>query len=588
MREFVVTNAFELKERSQQLGFISEKKCWKNMQMTRKTACKFENDKIFYENDECVILLEGVIFNSSQLKEQTQTINLAEALVSMYRESPLFFEALDGSFAGYLYDKQHEKLIVFVNRIGDHPVFYWQQEDKYIVATNLKAITEILQENKVDYKLDEIGSYCLLTHGWMLQDITLIQGVRRISPGYYLVSEEQGLKPYRYHEFTNQVTCEEKTEAAVIEKIDTLFKKALQKQIDKNNEYGYHHVAQLSAGLDSRTVNYGLADLGVKNVLSVSYSESGYYDQKIPMKIAEELKYQWLFKSLDNGISLFLLDEMVKLNDGLVLHYGPAQVWDMFSKLDRKNIGIVYNGIAGEVIAGYYFTENKFSRPGKLEEWATSKKLIPKLQHALDKANYKIDYKANLEMFLYYNRCFTGSTLGTPLTLQYDCESCSPFCDDEFFAYSLSIPLDQRWGFNLYDKWVMKAYPGAARYLHNGSRRLGETNNIKVMGYTTNLRNLPQKSWGRLLRTLHIQKKKINTKHHMNPIDYWYNTNKDVAKFMDDYFDVELVRLAAYPELQVNCKDLYEQGNATEKTQVLTLLAAMKHLFGSEYRTGEK
>ncbi|MGL4624110.1 MAG: hypothetical protein ACRCWD_04395 [Culicoidibacterales bacterium] len=579
MREFVVTNAFQLTEQEQQEGFITGKKVWHNIQMTRKTARKFEKDKVFYENENCIILLEGVVFNSIALKTQYQTDDFAEALVAMYQKSPLFFETLDGSFSGYLFDKQQNKLIVFVNRIGDHPVFYWQNQGKYIVATNLKAITEILQANDISYQLDEIGSYCLLTHGWMLQDITLIQNIRRINPGNYLIEENDGLMCYQYHEFSNQVTCLETTETEIITKIDQLFKKALQKQIDKNNEYGYQHVAQLSAGLDSRTVNYGLADLGVKNVLSVSYSESGYYDQVIPMKIAEELKHHWLFKSLDNGLSLFLLDEMVQLNDGLVLHYGPAQVWDMFSKLDRERIGIVYNGIAGEVIAGYYFTENNPNRPGLLEEWATSKKLIPNLQQALTKQNYQIDFKANLEMFLYYHRCFTGSTLGTPLTLQYDCESCSPFCDDEFFAYCLSIPLEYRWGFNLYDKWVMQAYPGAANYLHNGSRKLGESNNVKVMGYTTNLRSLPKKSLDKLLRTVHLQKKKIDTKHHMNPIDYWYHTNSEVSQFMDNYFQRELNRLAPYPDIQKNCQYLYTQGNATEKTQVLTLLAAMKHLF---------
>lgn len=579
MREFIITNAFELEEQKAESGFLSEKKVWKNLQMTRKTARKFEKDKVFTETEQYIVLLEGVVFNSNTLKNSYQQETLAETLISMYEASDTFFEILDGSFSGYIYDKKQKKLIVFVNKVGDHPVFYWQHQEKYVIATSVKAITQLLQAHGITYELNKIGCYCLLNHGWMLQDVTLIEGVHRLSAGTYLKSESNHLKLHQYHEFRNQPYCEEQTEFEMIEKIDYLFKKALQKQIDKNNEYGYQHVAQLSAGLDSRAVNYGLASLQVKDVISVSYSESDYYDQNIPMQIAEELKHEWLFKSLDNGPSLFLLEEMVQRNDGLVLHYGPAQVWDMFSNLDRKQFGIIYNGIAGDVVAGDYCTENNPLHQGKLSDELNSKKLLAKLETAIEEANFEINYRTNQEIFLYYNSCFTGSIMGTPTTLHYDCESYSPFYDEDFFAYCLSIPLQERWDYNLYDKWLLQKYPGATKYLHNGSRKLGVRNNIEILGKRTNIQYLPRKTTDFFLRKIGLKKKKNQTKNHMNPIDYWYANNPEVKQFMDQYFNDEIQWLNQYLDIKADCQFLYEAGNGVEKTQVLTLLAAVKYLF---------
>lgn len=579
MREFTFTNAFELERKETEKGFISEKKVWRQFQMTRKTARKFEGDKVFYENNAYIVLVEGVIFNSTTIKKQHRT-DLAEALIAMYQSSPTFFTKLDGSFSGYLFDKAQEKIYVFANKIGDHPTFYWQQDGKYIISTSIRTITRILQANGITCMLNAIGSYCLLTYGWMLQNITLIDGISRIGAGYYLESDKNTLKRYQYHEFVNTVVCEEQSETEMIDKLDALFKQALKKISDKNDEYGYQHVAQLSAGLDSRTVNYALTALGVKDMMNVSYSESEYYDQMIPMKISEELQHNWLFKSLDNGLSLFLLEEMVQRNDGLVLHYGPAQVWDMFSHLDRKNMGLIYNGIAGDVVAGDYCTENNPLKQGQLTDEANSKKLLHRLEKAIEENEYTVDYRANQEMFLYYNSCFTGSILGTPMTLQYDCESYSPFYDEDFFAYCLSIPLQQRWDYNLYDKWLMQKYPDATKYLHNGSRQLGVRYNIEFMGKRTNLQKLPKQIKEKILRKLNLKKRKINTKHHMNPIDYWYYTNENVTHFMDHYFASEIKQLDAYPEIQADCQYLYHDGNGIEKTQVLTLLAATKHLLG--------
>jgi len=65
----------------------------------------------------------------------------------------------------------------------------------------------------------------------------------------------------------------------------------------------------------------------------------------------------------------------------------------------------------------------------------------------------------------------------------------------------------------------------------------------------------------------------------MNPMDYWYNNNDDLRKFMVNTYN-ENIHLLKDDELRNDCQRLFNEGNTIEKTQVLTLLAAYKYYFG--------
>jgi len=66
----------------------------------------------------------------------------------------------------------------------------------------------------------------------------------------------------------------------------------------------------------------------------------------------------------------------------------------------------------------------------------------------------------------------------------------------------------------------------------------------------------------------------------MNPFDYWYNTNNDLEKFMDEYF-LEYSEQVEDDVLKMDIIKLYNNGNTIEKTQVLTFLAIIKNYFVS-------
>ena len=64
----------------------------------------------------------------------------------------------------------------------------------------------------------------------------------------------------------------------------------------------------------------------------------------------------------------------------------------------------------------------------------------------------------------------------------------------------------------------------------------------------------------------------------MNPFDYWYSTNAELKEAFEIYLKEHIQILNEYPKLQEDTVFLFKNGNTLEKTQALSVLAAVKLL----------
>ena len=252
-------------------------------------------------------------------------------------------------------------------------------------------------------------------------------------------------------------------------------------------------------------------------------------------------------------------------------YYGSSILVDFFKIMNLEKYGIIHTGQIGDVIVGSYTKKIKNITNITENKDAYSTKLIYKFNEFFDFEKYKKQFTYS-EEFSLYNKAFTGVNSGSLIVFQHQTESFSPFMDVEFFEFCLSIPLEKRLKFNIYDKWILSKYPEAAKYSHNELRYIG----------TKTLDTLIIKFY--LLKIFKIIKKMLGIKPKIGitsvtPLDYWYYTNSTIKKKLDDYFKDNIGRLIKYPTLQIDCEKLYTTGTAMEKNQVLTLLAILKRYF---------
>lgn len=551
----------------------------------RRVVNKFMDDRVFYENESFLIVIEGVVLNNHALVFKYSAKDWTNCIQIMYaRNGDAFFNEFRGSFSGVFYDKNADKWLIYTNHIGDKQVFYSKTSYGCLFGSEIGFLAECRKKNSLPVSVDETGCYMTLTHGFCIDDRTLVKEVHKLIAGHYCRVTSEGIGVFRYHQFDN--TPDEKmTEIEAIEGIDRLFRNAVKLQFEKDREYDFRHLACLSGGLDSRMTVWVAHQMGYTDQLNITYSQSGYLDFSVAQQIAIDLHHDWLFKPLDGGDCIDMIDEVTSITYGSANFFGLAHGKSMEDLINYDPFGIIHTGQVGDSIIGTFFKKNEFNPEYKVGQSAYSLELIDRLSGY----RFQEDYK-NEEIFCLYTRAFTGADQGL-LTFQENSESCSPFIDVDFLEYCYKVPLRFRFGHKIYFDWILQKYPEAAEYVweHTGEKiRHSDIRGSKYFGVFGKRIPAPGNpeftEWlkGFILRRLGLRKKGqapktivLSGKNNMNPVDYWYNTNSHFKEFLDQYWD-ENCHLIPEGQMKEDMAHLYHDCVVYDKLQCLSVLSAMK------------
>ena len=538
-----------------------------NFKLLRKTIKKFENDKLFLESNDFVIILDGVILNKADLMKKS-IVGWEETIIQLYKKNGEHFIAdLNGSFSGALYDKSLSKWIIFTDHIGSKHVYFSKRKDAFIFASDIKDIYHFFIENNQRTSLDVQACYALLSCGFMLDDITLSKDIKKLIAGTYVVIEDWNTRIEKYYQLNNSPN-NSLSENDCIEQMDVLFRKSIQQQFDKDIEYDYKHLVALSGRLDSRMTSWVANDMGYKKQLNFTFSQSHYLDQTIPQRIAADLKHEWLFKALDNGIFLYDLEKITEITGSIVLYYGVGHTNSVLKYLDFQSLGLLHSGQLG----GLIFSANGEDIPSKKQQYesiAFSTRYLHKIENFKQLKNYE-----NQEITLFMQRGFNGINSGN-LSVQQYTETMSPFYNVEVLNYMLRIPPKLRNNYNLYKKWMKLNYPESVQYPWEKIKTKVTSPYISLNGKLIYLSQVPEKILKKI-KPLKYSRHPLSKKKNMNPLDYWYNSNKGLKKYLDSYVAKNIDFIDVNKKLKQDVDDLYRIGNGFEKNMVLSLLSAIK------------
>ena len=297
--------------------------------------------------------------------------------------------------------------------------------------------------------------------------------------------------------------------------------------------------------------------LGYTDILCLCFSQSNYLDEKIAKKIASENGFDFIFHALDNGNYLKNIDETVFVNDGLTLYAGATQMLFSLNLLDWTRTGLLHTGLL------WFSRFNEFMPPTPMDrdavkELSYSTKL---LDDRIFQELHIFEKYENFEQLAIYERGFNGQFNGYRMIEQFT-EFSSPLHDKDFLEYSLRIPPHQR-NTDLYLHWILSKIPDAAGYTWQKTGVSVGAGPGKRFLYGI-FRLLMRKLQGKKFRDS------------MNPTEYWYATNPSLRETFESYYTLHIGLLRHHPSLMNDAQRLFSEGTCLEKTQVLTLLGAMK------------
>jgi len=525
---------------------------------------KFSADTILEQNDDYFIGIEGVLLNLGELKpvlsvSENSTFNLLISLYEKYGDD--FVKQLRGEFSGFIFDKKADKWFVFTNQTGSKRIFIFENSNYLFFASELNRISLLMKAAGLVPVLLKDAAYSLLTSGFMLNEITFIEGVKRLMPGCYLKFEKQTSTVNNYFHLRN-IERTNHTKAQQIEQVDDLFRQAIKREFEKDKQYNYKHIATLSGGLDSRMTVLMAHKMGYDEQLNFTFSQANYLDEQIAKQIAIDHQHEFLFQSLDHGNYLRNIDEIVAYNDGMVLFSGAAHVLKSCKNMNFDDYGLIHTGLIGDAVLGSFLTQPYVVKPA-ISASVYSSKLLHKSQNYIAEVQQGFESE---ELYKFYGRGFMGAMNGNYYFDVFS-QSVSPFLDVDFLSYCYSIPDAAKFKQKIYIDWIalknkeFAAYP----WEKTGVSPLKSLNNQKYL--------VP--AYYKRMSLKFFDKLSGKMKSGMNPFDYWLAQNEQLSTYFSNYFQHN-IDLIVDDELRADCKWLFDKGNWGERFQVLTLLAAVK------------
>jgi len=206
------------------------------------------------ENQTIRVVYNGEIYNYKPLRQilekrghifRTQTDT--EVIVHLYEEfGEQCVDKLKGMFAFAIWDAPQQKLVLARDRLGQKPLFYAQEGDEFLFASEVKAILAVSEQpREIDYQA--IHHYLSLR--FIPSPHTMFRHIKKLPPGHILVYQGGKIAISRYW----QLSFREKLaqpEAALIADLRDKLRQTIQAHLISDVPVG----AFLSGGLDSSMI----------------------------------------------------------------------------------------------------------------------------------------------------------------------------------------------------------------------------------------------------------------------------------------------------------------------------------------------
>jgi len=303
------------------------------------------------------IVFNGEIYNFPELRDELmakghvfRTRSDTETIVYAYEEwGPQCVTRFRGMFAFAIWDARRERLLLARDRYGKKPLFVYQADDLLLFASEIKAI---LAFPGVPRAVDREALWDYFAYRYVPAPATLLQGVRKLMPGSYLVCE-RGLTvetPY-FVPADGRPAAAEPAEKDPVAAFLTQLDEAVRVRMISDVPFG----AFLSGGIDSSAVVAMMSRHSAHPVktFSVGFAESNYSELGYARAIATEFRTDHHELTVSQEHLMEHLPALVRYRDAPVAEPSDIPIY-LLAREARRTVKMVLTGEgADEFLGGY-------------------------------------------------------------------------------------------------------------------------------------------------------------------------------------------------------------------------------------------
>jgi asparagine synthase (glutamine-hydrolysing) len=241
-------------------------------------GCLFGLSETLVQGAPVALAFHGNLFNTTELfPTKNDKDSLLQALLHLYiQEKTAFLHRLRGEFAFALWDGVKESLYLVTDRFRIHPLFYYQDNEKFVFASRMQGI--LACPSKVDRTISHEAIVDVMASSIIPTPRTIFQEIKKLPPGHILSYEKGNIKLTPYWGM-NFLQASSAGESVLTRELRTRFADSMSIRLA-------HDVATdrigtfVSGGIDSSTVTGVLTQLTGKPTKSFSIGfDEQYYNE---------------------------------------------------------------------------------------------------------------------------------------------------------------------------------------------------------------------------------------------------------------------------------------------------------------------
>lgn len=336
------------------------------------------NQPFWEESGRYAIVYNGEVYNYQELRARLKaggvnfkTTSDTEVVLQAYMNwGADAVREFNGFFAFAIYDTEEQSLFLARDRFGIKPLLYYQDDDKFIFASEMKSLLAYGIPRKIDRT--SLHQYFQLTY--VPDNQSMLQGVHKLQPGYcgHVSDGTTSFEPY--YAINQQVDIAitfDKAKEQIIEKM----RKSVERRLVSDVPLG----AFLSGGIDSSVI-VALASESVTDLktFSIGFKDNRYFDEtRYAALVAEKFKTDHQVFKLSNDDLLQHVGDIVDYIDEPFADSSAIPVY-ILSQLTKEKVTVALSGDgADEVFSGYNkhsawdmsYQHSTFNRLVLLSKW---------------------------------------------------------------------------------------------------------------------------------------------------------------------------------------------------------------------------
>ena len=323
------------------------------------------------EFENLVIVYNGEIYNFRELREELESLGSrftsatdTEVVLHSYRRwGPDCVSRFNGMWAFCIYDKQARELFLSRDRFGIKPLYYYFDGDRFIFASELKAI----RQHPLELHVNESAVNYFFYQHYIGDDLAIFRNCHKLRPSQNLVFnlDRKTLTRTSYFNIEDEVSrCRSTPLSERLEAVEPTIADAVRKRLIADVPVG----SFLSGGVDSSLISAIISrDRENFRTFSIGFQDQSYDEVPFSRIVADHI-------GTDHHV------EYLDVDEDLIQHvlgntdepFGDSSVFPTYllSKITRQKVTVSLSGDAGDEVFGGYDTykAHKIARhvPGPL------------------------------------------------------------------------------------------------------------------------------------------------------------------------------------------------------------------------------